>query len=622
VTDTIAEILQLALQHHQAGRWQEAEGLYQQVLQTRPDHPDALHLLGLIAHHAGRYEAAVELIGKAICVNPTAAVFHVSQGEAYHAVNRIGEAAACYERALSLQPDLAQAHSNLGAARHAQGKLEEAVAHCLRALGHQPDYAKAHYNLALVRQDQGKLEEAVTHYRKAVALDPVFAEAHSNLGNALKEQGRVDEAAACFRRALALKPDSAVIHSNLLLCLQYQFPQEPAALFTLHREWNDKYARPLAAKALPHSNSRVADRLLKIGYVSADFNRHPVGLFLKPVLARHDRTRFHVYCYSVGGKDDAVTAELRSHAGEWRTITSLRDEEVAALIRRDGIDILVDLSGHTARSRLLVFAGKPAPVQAAWIGYVDTTGLDTMDYLIVDECVAPTGGGQSFTERLVKLPGCYLCYEAPNYAPPVAPLPAWTWEQLTFGCFNNLAKINAEVEAIWARILLAVPESRLMLKTRALNDQQTRERLYRRFADLGVAPERIELQGGSLHPELLASYGQVDVALDPFPYTGGITTCEALWMGVPVITLQGATFLSRIGASLLARAGLSEAIASSPEHYVDLAVRLSRDLDHLSSLRSGLRARAAATLGNAAALTRHVEQAYRLMWRTWCGSGA
>ncbi len=651
---TIPEALQTALQHHQAGRLREAEAIYRQILQIEPDQPDALHLLGVIAHHMGRHQIAVEQIRKAIALNPNVAEFHNNLGEAYRALGMNHEAVEGYRRALALKPGFAEAHynlgiqlsdqgliedaitsyrnalvcnpqyaeahNNLGNALLGQGQEEEAVACYRRALDIKPDYAAAHNNLGNACKAQGRLEEAIECYQRALALTSDYAEAHVNLGNALCEQGSIEEALACYRRALTIKPHFAEAHSNLLLALHYHPVEDPALLFDLHREWNDKYAKSLAAMIAPHPNRCGTDRPLRIGYVSADFRRHPVGYFLKPVLAAHDRSRFELFCYSMVGKEDDFTAEIQASAGTWRNITGMSDENVAATIRNDGIDILVDLSGHTAGNRLLVFAGKPAPIQVAWIGYVDTTGLDTMDYLLADDFVSPPEGAQSFTEQLVKLPGSYLCYEPPKYAPPVSSLPALLSGHLTFGCFNNLSKVSGEVVVLWSRILRELPGSRLVLKTKSLNDQHAQERYRQLFLAQGIQPGRVDLLGSSPHVELLNHYGRIDMALDPFPYTGGLSTCEALWMGVPVITLVGSTFLSRIGGSLLTHAGLTEAVTCSPAQYVERAVKLGKDLEHLSRMRLGLRARVAASLCDAETFVHNLERAYQAMWRRWCES--
>jgi predicted O-linked N-acetylglucosamine transferase (SPINDLY family) len=651
---TISEAFNIALQHHRAGRLQEAEAIYRQILQVQPDHPDTLHLLGVSAHQAGRHDVAVAYISKAIGLNPKIAEFHLNIGEAYRAQGRlaeavasyrqalalkpvfpeacnslgialraqghVGEAVAAYRQALALKPAFAEAYNNLGIALQVQGRLEEAAASYRQALALKPAYAEAYNNLGAALQAQGLLTEAVAAYRQALALKPAYAEAYNNLGAALQAQGELEEAVAMFRQALALKPDYADAHSNQLLCLHYRPASDPATMFAHFRAWHEQHARKLAVQMAPRGNRREPDRPLRIGYVSADFKRHPVGYFIEPVLSAHDKAQVRVYCYSMVRQADEVTVRLQAHADVWRNIVGMSDEAVAGLIRGDEIDILVDLAGHTAGNRLLVFARKPAPVQVTWIGFCTTTGLETMDYLLTDGFYAPPEGQRMFTEQLVRLPANHLCFRPPAYAPPVAPCPAARRGYPTFGCFNNLAKVNAAVVAGWAQILQRVPGARLLLKTHALTDRATRERYHKRFQAHGIVPERVDLVGPSPHAELLAQYGQIDVALDPFPYCGGWSTCEALWMGVPVVTLAGPSFLSCVGAGLLSSVGLPELIAQSVEQYVECAVELGRDVARLARLREGLRARLAASpLCDAVAFTRGLERAYRMMWRTWCG---
>ncbi|MEK7223264.1 MAG: hypothetical protein AAB156_03220, partial [Pseudomonadota bacterium] len=389
------------------------------------------------------------------------------------------------------------------------------------------------------------------------------------------------------------------------------------------REWHERHARKFAAQIRPHTNQPDPERPLRIGYVSADFKRHPIGYFLEPVLAEHDKSKVTVFCYSGVSVADEWTARIRTHADQWRDIAWKGDDAVAGMIREDEIDILVDMSGHTAGNRLLVFARKPAPVQVTWIGFFTSTGLETMDYLLADGFYSPPMGAQAFTEQLAHMPANHLCFRPPVSTPAVSSCPAVVRGYPTFGCFNNLSKMNAEVVRVWAEILKRLPESRLVLKTRALSDQSVRERYHRLFQEHAIEPHRVDLLGYSPHAELLKYYEQIDIALDPFPYCGGWTTCEALWMGLPVITLPGKSFSSCIGAGLLQTVGLKELIADTPEHYVEIAARLGRDIGGLSKLRTGLRARVgASSLCDGPAFTRNLEQVYRVMWRKWCAGGS
>lgn len=585
---TIAETIDIALQHHKAGNLDAAEQIYRQVLAVEPNHADALHLFGLIAYQRGQFEIAIESICKAIALQGEAPAFHNSLGEVFRAVGEADKAVACYRRALALNKAYAEAHNNLG----------------------------------IVLNVQDKLADAIASYRAALAYKPDFAAAYNNLGNALQAQGQLDEAVACFQKALAAKPDFNTAHSNLLLSMCYNPACGPEVIAANHREWNERHARPLASQIRPHKNDRNPERRLRVGYVSADFSTHSVSYFLESLLAAHNRGNVEVFCYSAGARADQVTGRLQASADVWRKIMGLNDEAVADLVRADRIDILVDLSGHTAGNRLLVFARKPAPVQVTYLGYGTTTGLATMDYRLTDRFLSPADSREWNAEEMVRLPGCFACYRPPADAPSVAPPPSVRAGHVTFGSFNNLAKVTPAVIGLWAKVLHALPDAKLILKNRTLADTAQQERYRALFAKSGIAAARITFIPQTASPaDHLAFYGRIDIALDPFPYNGHTTTCEALWMGVPVITLAGAMFYSRYGASMLSNLGLEEFIATTPEGYAEKAVALANDRKRLSSLRAELRPRMAASpLCDAKTLTGEVEKAYRSMWRRWCRS--
>jgi predicted O-linked N-acetylglucosamine transferase (SPINDLY family) len=371
----------------------------------------------------------------------------------------------------------------------------------------------------------------------------------------------------------------------------------------------------------PHTNPRILERKLKIGYVSPDFRSHAVASFIEPVLAHHDQERFEIFAYYNHGQNDMVTQRLRKYCHHWRNIAAMSDEEVAELIREDEIDFLIDLAGHTGHNRLLVFARKPAPIQVTWLGYPDTTGLSTMDYRITDGFADPVDMTEDFhTEQLIRLPECFSVYHVPEEYPEVSRLPALENGYITFGSFNNFSKTTPEVIALWAKILRSVPDSRLMLKYSGLSDSSMKRMVREAFARLDIHPSRVELLGKDpSHVTHLQRYYQLDIALDTFPYCGTTTTCEALWMGVPVITLAGSSHVSRVGSSLMSNLGYTEMIASSQQKYVAIAVGLAPDIDRLSAIREELRDRMAdSPLMDSTRFTQHLENAYKEMWRTWC----
>ncbi|HEY2341917.1 MAG TPA: tetratricopeptide repeat protein [Chthoniobacteraceae bacterium] len=659
IDPTIEQAMQWASEQYRAGRLAEAEAMCRKVLETQADQKDALYLLGMIATRAGRREAAVELLGKAVVAAPENAVALHGFGRALLSAGRAGEAIPFLRRFLELQPARAEAHNDLGIAYGSTGNLKEAVIEFRRCAVADPGHADAqsnlgkallelsrpeeaaaacreclrlnprHYNAELVLGAallaRGEIDEAIAACQRAIALHPQAAEAYLNLGNCQKDQGRLDEAIACYRKVVELRPDWPEGQSNLLLALHYQPGIGPQALLAEHRVWQRRHATVRAPDG-PVRNGRAfenapdPERPLKIGYVSGDFREHPIGRFLLPLLEQHDRERYSVHAYANVGRPDGFTEQLRSQTAVWRNIFGVRDEEAAELIRRDGIDILVDLSAHTAHNRLLLFARKPAPVQATYLAYPSTTGLDAMDYRITDPWLDPPGERtDGYAERSVWLPESYWCYLAPPFAPPVRQTPAIENGFVTFGCLNNFVKVSQASLELWRRLLQRTPESRLLLH--APQGERRRE-LLNWFADEGIESRRIEFFERQAMARYLEAYHRIDVALDPYPFGGGTTTCDALWMGVPVVSLAGLTAVSRAGRSILSNAGLPALVAPSESAYVEIALALTEDLTRLGELRATLRSRMQTSpLMDAVRFTRGLEEAYRKMWRAWCESG-
>jgi predicted O-linked N-acetylglucosamine transferase (SPINDLY family) len=577
------------------GKLDEAIACYRRALELRPSYVEAHNNAGNALKDLGNLDEAIACYRRALELRPDVAEAHSNLGLVLNDQGRWDEAIACYRRALELKPDYAEAHNHLGNALKDQGNLDDAVACYRRALELKPDYAEAHNNLGLAVKDQGKLDETLACYHRALELKPDYAEAHSNLGNALGDQGKPDEAVACYRRARELRPDLAWTHSNLLSALQYCPGVTPAALAEAHAEYDRRHAAPLRGAFAQQENVRDRHGRLRLGFVSPDLGRHPVGYFLVRVLENLRHQQHETICYSDRMAKDDLTHRLQAAATQWRDVRGVSDQRLAEQIRADRIDILFDLAGHTAHNRLLVFARKPAPVQVTWIGYEGTTGLAAMDYLLADRHVVPQGSQQYYREHVLRMPDGYLCYDPPASATPVGPPPSLTKGHATFGSFNNPAKITPEVVAVWAEILRRVPTARLVLKYQGLGDPTVRRRYLDLFAAHDLEPQRLELLPPSSYAEYLATYQQVDVALDPFPFSGSATTCEALWMGVPVITCPFETFASRHALSHLSNVGLTEMIAHNLDEYVELAVSLAGDLPRLAVLRAGLREQMAAS---------------------------
>lgn len=615
-TVTIPQALQLALQHHQANHLQEAEQIYRQILEVEPNNSDALHLLGVIAYQVKNYDVAVDLISQAIQINDTAPNFYNSLGNALSDQGKLEEALACYRQVLALDPNFAEAYRNLGVVFKNQGLLDEALEHYQRAIDLQPDLVDAHISLGVVFLEQGLLTKAIESCEQALVLNPDAVEPLNNLANALKEGGRIGEAIEHYRAILKNHP-VAQIHSNLLTTLNYAVDYEASWIFSEHQQFNEQYALPVAAQAFYQQSRSVArDGRLKIGYVSPDLRDHPVAYFIEPILAHHDHEQFEIFCYYSYPQIDKVTRHFQQYVDHWFDCAALSNGKLADQISLDQIDILVDLTGHTAKNRLLMLAMRPAPVQVTYLGYPCTTGLTMIDYRITDGYMDPVDGLESLnSETPVRMQGSYFCYSPIENSPPVSELPAIEQGYVTFGSFNNYCKLNPVLFALWALILGAVPDSKLLIKAKSLVDQATREALLAQFAELGIAAERLIVSEYTQSPQHLMSYHEVDIALDSFPFTGGTTTFEALWMGVPVVTLVGERHVSRQGLSILSVLGLTDLIADTPEAYVDRAVKLARDIQALQQLRGGMREKMQSSpLMDGVSFTRDLEARYREMW--------
>jgi protein O-GlcNAc transferase len=610
---------ELGLARAEAESLEAAEAAFRKALSLQADYREAHNNLGLLLHRLGRDEEAALSLRRALEIEPRSPEVLRNLGLVLRAQRRPEEAVEAYRAALSLSPEDPAVLTNLGNALRDLSRSEEAVI-CFRdAVAAAPDYADAFYNWGSLYLDADRFQEAADRFRTALAIDPNLAEAETGLASALRDLGHVDAAIEAARRALRLRPDDRDVHSQLLFTLLHSPEVAPQQVFEEHREWARRHAAGLRSASETHSNSREPGRRLRIGYVSGDFRHHSVAQFFEPVLARHDFSALDIFCYSNLAHADETTERLRSSAAHWREIAPLDDESVAELIRSDEIDILVDLSGHTRYNRLLVFARKPAPVQATWLGYMNTTGLDTIDYRITDARASPEGLLDALhSERLVRLPDSQWCYRPPPGCPEATIPPAIReGKPVTFGAFSSLAKIGPRVIALWCKLLERLPDARLLIVGLGLESIQ--EEYLSRFTARGIAPGRIELRAFQSFLDYLAVHADADVILDTFPYTGGTTTCHAMWMGVPVVSLAGESAPSRGGASLLGTIGLEELVADTPEQYLDKACSLAGDLGRLSTLREGMRARMSASpLMDTARFTRHLEQAYRSMWHRWC----
>jgi protein O-GlcNAc transferase len=603
------------------GRLDEAVAAYRRAVELRPHFVQACNNLGSALSRLGRPEEAAAAYQRTIELRPDLAEGHNNLGRVFHDSGRLADAESSFRRALQLRPDYVTAHYNLGNVLRDHRRFDEAIACYDRAIELKPDYADAHNNRGNTLRDQGRLADALASYRRALQFQPEFAGTLTNLGNVLRDQGRLDEAEDAYRRALQLQPDLAAAHSNLLFGLHNRPDVTLAQLAAAHGEYERTLAAPLRQTWRPHENSRDPDRRLRLGLVSPDLSRHPVGQFTIRFVEQLDRNRAELVCYSDRVRHDYLTERFRAAAATWRPVFGWSDERLAEQIRSDRVDVLFDLAGHTANSRLLVFARKPAPIQVTWAGYVGTTGLTAIDYIVADRYEVPPGAEVHYAERVLRMPDGYVCYDPPAYAPAVGPLPAGESGQVTFGSFNQPGKIGPQVIAVWAEILRRLSTARIILKYRAMDDPSIAGRLSELFAGHGIGPDRVEYRGGSSHVEFLRHYGEIDMALDPFPYNGGLTTIEALWMGVPVVTCPGETFAARHSLSHLSNVGLTETIANNPDEYVETAVALANDLPRLAELRKGLRDRVASSpLCDGKRFADNLLRLLRDAWREWVRS--
>ena len=611
---------------HLLGRCQVAQGqlpegissLYR-ACQQQPDFAEAHNDLGNALKDYGRTAESVVCYERALALRPDLVEAWNNLGNSLGQLGRSPEALNCFRQALRLKPDFADAHLNLGNLFKQRGLADDASFCFQEALRCKPGFPQAHNNLGVVMTERGRHAEAIAELEMALSLKPDFAEAHNNLGNVYKNQGKLVLALAAFGRAVELRPDYSGAHSNQLFTLNFMDGIEPAEISELHREWGRRHASGLMTGG--HANERAPGRRLKVGYVSPDFRAHACAFFVEPLLRHHDRTAVEVFAYAEVAQPDAVTNRLRGLTDVWRSTVGLTDEQVAALIRADGIDVLVDLAGHTANGRLLALARKPAPVQVEYLGYPATTGIEAMDWRLTDAVAEPVGQSEAhYTERLYRLPHSLWCYQPFEDMDEVSALPALAQGGVTFGSFNNYAKVGPRVVALWASVLRAVPDSRLVMITVPAGESQ--ESLWDRFESLGVSRTRVVLHDRLDRRTYVSLFSTVDVALDPFPCNGGTTTCDALWMGLPVVALKGGTFLSRASLSVLSACGCEAYAAADEAAYVEICRRLAGDLPGLAATRATLRGQLAASpLLDAPAFARDIEAAYRDMWTQWCEGG-
>jgi len=638
----------------ESGRKAEAIGWHKRALELRPVSCERLGDLAVLLAEEHRLDEAIADCHRAIALDPGNALNHNNLGQMLAAGGRFSESAGAYARAVELRPDFFEAIVALAGVHQRSGRLHEAVTwfrrgltlrpdssaalgHCAVALTNLEEYDKAaeccrraieldpaaaarlNSNLGCILVRQYRTDDAIACFQRALAVEPGMADVHNNLASALKAQGRIEEALAAFHRALAIDPEDFIAHSNLLNTAQYATGVTPESLAAMHGQWQQQHAARYRADWRPHDNPRDPDRLLRVGFISADFRGHPVGRFFVRSLEALSASGWLTHCYHTAAVEDGLTQRIRAAAGGWTSVVGESDHDLAERIRADRIDILIELSGHTQGNRLLALARRPAPIQMTWIGYEGTTGLEAIDYLIADARLIPPGCEAHCSEKVIRLPETYVTFDPSEVAAPVGPLPAISRGHVTLASFNNPAKITPEVVAVWAEILRRLPTARLLLRYGGFEQPGVRDRYGDLFAAEGIQPSRLECAGAVHYAEFLAEYNRVDLALDPFPFTGGATTCEAMWMGVPVVTLADRTFAGRHGCSYLHSIGLDELVADDVEAYIATVVGLAGDLPWLAELRGGLRSRMGRSpLCDGTLHAARLGTALREAWRRWC----
>jgi len=610
--------LEVAQDLHRRGRTTEAESGYRKIISANPGHARALSSLGVLLCESGRVAEARQYLERATAIEPDPRAL-TNLGIVYRVEGKLDLAAESFGRVLEVAPHFPDAFLNLGTVLVDAGVHREALSLLEQALNMGPDSPRLRAALARVLLQLKRPTQSLLHARRAVEMSPNMASFHRQLGDALDACGEKTEAVASYRRAIELNPADHEAHSDLIVAMLMDPSFDAHAHYAEARAWARAHAEPMRQHQRPFTNDRSAERRLRIGYVSPDFRAHAIQQFLVPLLQRHDKGAFEIFLYSSVARPDEATQWYRDFAGDrFRDIRWLDDVSAAELVRRDGIDILVDLALHGTGGRLRLFACKPAPVQITWLGYAGTTGLDAIDYRITDPFVDPLNTDLAvYSEASVRLPETMWCYSSLDAELQVGPLPALRSGYVTFGSQNAYRKLHAGSLALWARVLTAVAGSRLFLHA----EEDAHQMLREAFAREGVQRERLEFGGRVSRVDYLRRYQTIDIGLDTFPFNGATTTLDAAWMGVPVVTLRGGVAVQRAGSCIAQNLGLPELVTDSTEEYLEKAATLARDLDRLAGLRAGLRSKfESSPLGNIPRFATDLEGAYREAWRRYCAT--
>lgn len=597
-------------------RFAEAVALYEKAIAVRADNPSSHVGLGFSLSQLREFGRAIPALERAVALNPQSVDGYFMLGRAYLETGDPDAAEVAWRTAHELAPDFEHVYCDYCLLLFSRGKTAAARKLIEKGLAIHPRKSELHFYLGNLLSEGGEFAAALSAYREAMAIDAPPPGLLSSFANALRQTGDLDQSIEVLQKAIALAPDDATIASNHLFSLQYSQKFSRQEKFAAHVAFSDRFETPLLGQWGNYGNDPTPDRKLKVGYVSGDLRSHSLAFFIEPVLQHQDRSRFEIHCYYAHPVHDDVSERIKGLADRWNHIANIADEDLAAKIRADGIDILIDLSGHTGHNRLLVFARKPAPIQMTWLGYQATTGLRAVDFRVTEESLDPLGIAEEVhSEKLLRLPSSGTFSPSPD-SPPVNSLPAIDGRPFTFGCLNNPSKITDEVIVLWAEILKRAPAARLMIGN---STPELAERISAQFLGCGIRAERIVFKSKVSLVDYLALHNQIDLALDTFPYNGGTTTFHSLWMGVPIIAMEGDTSLSRVGASIMHGLGRSSFCAANKEQYIERAVHHAEHLEELQQVRLALREQMTmVTRQLSIEVTRSLENALRACWTEFC----
>ena len=613
----IEKTFELAVENHKKNNFQIAEKFYKEILKINPTHFKSIFLLGTLSITVKNFDKAVELLNQSISIQPEHAQSHCNLGVVYKELGKTEKAKSYYQKAISIKPDFADPHNNLGIIFNELDEIEKAITCYQKAIDIQPDYADAHYNLGNALHKINKHRAAIMSYEKVIRINPNYTAAYYNLGNVMSILGEFKKAISCYEKAINLKKNHSLAYNNMLFAFLYMEKADPKICLKRAKEFRSSL-KPIKDDFLIKYQFNTKPKKLRIGFVSGDLREHPVGFFLLDTLSHLKNENLELIAYSNSQIEDDINKKLRSHFNNWCVIKSKSDMDVINTIRKDGIHILIDLSGHSDQNRLPIFINRPAPIQASWISYPSTTGIPEIDYMIGDSFVTPESEAKHFAERIFRLPNMWVCFTPPDSDIEINEPPVIKNGYVTFGSFNHLSKINKKVISLWSKILKSIPKSRIFLKTKQLNDSYLKKKIIDEFKENGVNLNSIILEGSSPRNELLNSYNKIDIALDPFPYSGGVTTLEAIWMGVPVLTKKGFRFVSHTTESINHNSGMSDWVASDENEYVKKAIKFSKDLELLTNINKNLRQKALKSpLFNSTVFAKQLNNAFWEMWNNF-----